>query len=277
MSEFHFTEDYREHVRKLIKNNDIDTAMSLAVGGHWEEMGVQQSKLVQSEGIKSGMEILDFGCGSGRLAHALAKDVDLKSYVGVDIIPELLTYAEKKCPKSYRFVLNNSLSIPLSVSDFKFDYVVGFSIFTHLLQAEIMIYSKEIFNLLKPGGKFLYSFLEIEHHWDTFEQTYNLHKEHSRPYPHLNMFIDRNQVAIIADKCGFVLEKFIEPQIMGQSIVILKKPEEKIMEEKVSIEEEKIRIEKEKIRIEEELNAIKQSKIWRFSRLYRKIKDKLFR
>ena len=114
------------------------------------------------------------------------------------------------------------MSIPLI--GIQFDFVVGFSIFTHLFQAEIMIYSKEIFNLLKPGGKFLYSFLELDHHWNIFELTYNLHKEHSRPYPHLNMFLDRNQIATIADKCGFILEKFVDPKALGQSVVILKKP-----------------------------------------------------
>ena len=222
MSEFHFTEDYRSVVSKLIKENDFETAMSLAVGGDWKEMGLKLSKFVQSQGVKSGMDLLDFGCGNGRLAYALSKELDLKSYVGIDIIQEFLTYAENKCPNNYKFILNNSLSIPLI--DFQFDFVVGFSIFTHLFQAEIMIYSKEIFNLLKPGGKFLYSFLELDHHWNIFELTYNLHKEHSRPYPHLNMFLDRNQIATIADKCGFILEKFVEPKALGQSVVILKKP-----------------------------------------------------
>ena len=222
MTEFHFTEDYRSVVSKLIKENDFETAMSLAVGGDWKEMGLKLSKFVQSHGVKSGMDLLDFGCGNGRLAYALSKELDLKSYVGIDIIQELLTYAENKCPNNYKFILNNSLSIPLI--DFQFDFVVGFSIFTHLFQAEIMIYSKEIFNLLKPGGKFLYSFLELDHHWNIFELTYNLHKEHSRPYPHLNMFLDRNQIATIADKCGFILEKFVEPKALGQSVVILKKP-----------------------------------------------------
>tara|TARA_B100001989_G_C24535665_1_gene464206 strand:+ start:203 stop:967 length:765 start_codon:yes stop_codon:yes gene_type:complete len=219
---FHFTNDYRRHVQQLIKENDIDTAMSLAVGGQWEEIGIKLSKLVQSQGVSSGMDVLDFGCGSGRLAYALAQDVDLKSYVGLDVVQELLTYAEQKCPKHYKFILNNSLSIPFK--DSQFDFALGFSIFTHLLQTEIMLYSKEIFDLLKPGGIFIYSFLEFEYHWDIFERDYITHKKYSRPYPVLNMFLNRNQIEIMASKCGFVVEKFIEPQKLGQSVVILKKP-----------------------------------------------------
>ena len=102
---FHFTVDYRRHVQNLIEDNDIDTAMSLAVGGQWEEMGIKLSKFVQEQGVRSGMDVLDFGCGSGRLAYALAKEVDLKSYVGLDIVQELLIYAEKKCPNNYKFLL----------------------------------------------------------------------------------------------------------------------------------------------------------------------------
>ena len=90
MSEFHFTEDYRSVVSKLIKENDFETAMSLAVGGDWKEMGLKLSKFVQSQGVKSGMDLLDFGCGNGRLAYALSKELDLKSYVGIDIIQEFL-------------------------------------------------------------------------------------------------------------------------------------------------------------------------------------------
>ena len=219
---FHFTVDYQRHVRQLMKDNDIDTAMRLAVGGSWDEMGSKLSKFVQEQGVSSGMDVLDFGCGSGRLAYALAKDVDLKSYVGLDIVKELLIYAEHKCPNNYKFLLNNSLSIPLK--DTQFDFAFGFSIFTHLLQTEIMLYSKEIFDLLKPGGIFIYSFMEMDFHWNIFERDYITHKEYSRPYPTLNMFLDRNQVEIMAGKSGFTVEKFIEPQILGQSAVVLKKP-----------------------------------------------------
>ena len=48
MSELHFVEDYKTTVKRLIKENDYETAMSLAVGGNWKEMGLTLSKFVQS-------------------------------------------------------------------------------------------------------------------------------------------------------------------------------------------------------------------------------------
>ena len=223
MAEFHFVEDYRKYVRELIAANDIDTAMSLAVGGDWDEVGKIMSKFVQSHGLSSGMKVLDFGCGSGRLAYALSKDIDLHSYVGIDIVKDLLRYAGRKCPSNYKFLINNSLSIQLK--DSNFDFAFGFSIFTHLLQTEIMLYSQQIFDLLRPGGTFIYSFIELDHHWEIFESSVIAHREHSRPYPHLNTFMDRNQVALLAEKCGFKLDQFVEPEDgIGQTAVILKKP-----------------------------------------------------
>lgn len=223
MAEFHFVEDYRQLVRRLMATHDIDEAMSLAVGGDWETMGKNLSQFVQSLGLKPGMKVLDFGCGSGRLAHALSRDLDLSAYVGIDIVEELLDYATMKCPDSYKFAINHSLSIP--IEGLKFDYAFGFSIYTHLLQTEIMLYSQQIFDLLKPGGRFVYSFLELENHWDIFEASCNQHKYHSRPFPHLNMFLDRNQITIIAEKCGYTVRQFIEPEDgIGQSVVELGKP-----------------------------------------------------
>ena len=223
MAEFHFVEDYRQIVRRLLATHDIDEAMSLAVGGDWENMGKNLSRFAQSLGLKPDMKVLDFGCGSGRLAYALSRDLNLSAYVGIDIVEELLDYAISKCPKSYKFVINHSLSIP--IDDLKFDFAFGFSIFTHLLQTEIMLYSQQIFDLLKPGGRFVYSFLELENHWGIFESSCKQHKQHSRPFPNLNMFLDRNQVTIIAEKCGFAVKQFIEPEDgIGQSVVELVKP-----------------------------------------------------
>ena len=224
MAQFHFVEDYELHVKQLIKNHGLDEAMSLAVGGGWEEFGEKLSKFAQSLGVGSGMSVLDFGCGSGRLASHLSRDLDHLDYVGVDVVDELLNYAKTKCPKNYTFLKNHTLTIPVKKE--AFDYAFGFSIFTHLLQTEIKIYSDEIIKALKPGGVFVFSFLELDNHYAIFESSVDAHVAYNKPYPHLNTFLDRNQVLTLAGKSGFDFVKFIEPnEGIGQTVVVLTKPQ----------------------------------------------------
>ena len=170
------------------------------------------------------MDVLDFGCGSGRVALPLSKNFQLSSYLGLDIVPELLEYASKICPPDYKFALNQSLAIPLK--DESFDAVFAFSVFTHLLQTEIAIYQMQIFNKLRKNGIFIYSFLEMDKHWDVFHSSTLGHYEHGKPTPHLNMFLDRRQVELLASKIGFIVDRYIEPwdpEGCGQTTVILRK------------------------------------------------------
>jgi ubiquinone/menaquinone biosynthesis C-methylase UbiE len=137
----------------------MDEAMSIAIGGRYEEFGpICADALIQS-GLSSGMSVLDFGCGSGRVAHALAKKVTIPKYLGTDVVELLLKYARTKTPKNYQFVEHQELSIPAKEKEF--DFAFAFSVFTHLLQAEIYIYLQDIHRVLKPQGRFLFSFLEL--------------------------------------------------------------------------------------------------------------------
>ena len=224
MAQFHFVEDYQNLVKKLMAEMPIDEAMSHAVGGHWEVMGERCADLLIENGFKSGMNILDFGCGSGRVALPLSKKITPNGFVGIDIVEELLQYAAGLCP-DYEFVLNHSLKI--EVADDMLDGAYAFSVFTHLLQTEILIYKNEIFKKLRSNGIFIYSFLELNNHWDMFLQSAGAHLAAGRPYPHLNMFLDRNQIEIMSQKVGFTVERFIEPSDpsgIGQSVVVLRKP-----------------------------------------------------
>ena len=69
--------------------------MSDAVGGCYHLIGDIERSIVTYAGLKDGMKLIDYGCGSGRLASSLAIDID---YLGVDIIDDLLKYAASKSP-----------------------------------------------------------------------------------------------------------------------------------------------------------------------------------
>lgn len=228
MAKFHFVEDYERHIKKLVKAHDLDEAMSLAVGGGYERIGHIQADLLLKFGLRNNMILADVGCGSGRTATAVSKVVDI-NYEGFDVVKRLLDYAATKCPSHYQFILNRDIHLPST--DERYDMVCAFSLFTHLLHEETFVYLGDMFRTLKPGGKVVFSFLEfaMESHWRVFEGTADAMLQSKRP--HLNMFIERNVIEVMADKIGFCKPIFIDATTplsphgaMGQSLAEITKP-----------------------------------------------------
>jgi ubiquinone/menaquinone biosynthesis C-methylase UbiE len=230
MAQFHFVEDYENLVKNLIKDHPMDEAMSLAVGGDWEKTGDLCSDVLLYAGLKNGMSVLDFGCGSGRIAHFISQKRKIPNFLGTDIVQELLDYAATKTPDHFRFVKHQELSIP--ADDRTFDFAYAFSVFTHLLQTETFIYMQDIYRTLKPGGKLVFSFLEFSepNHWHIFQDSVDRQKKST--LPHLNALLARDQITIMAKNIGFSVTEFTSGSELrwkkgtvplGQSLAILKR------------------------------------------------------
>ena len=228
MAEFHFVEDYVRFVDGLMAKYPLDEAMSLAVGGSYDRIGGIEFEILRHFGLHAGYRILDLGCGSGRLAFSIAKNVEIE-YIGLDVVQSLLDYAEKKCPPNYKFILNRALTLP--VDDTTLDMACAFSVFTHLLHSETFLYLQGMHRALRAGGTVVCSFLEfqMETHWAVFESTLSEYRKGAAA--HLNQFIERNQISTWAQHIGFsdvfFLDGTIAPwpsgEILGQSIAVLKK------------------------------------------------------
>jgi len=227
MAQFHFVEDYENLIHRLVAAHPIDEAMALAVGGgDFAIFGLMEAEIVKAGGLANGMRIVDLGCGSGRLASALHMGWSVH-YVGIDIIQALLDYAKTKAP-GYQFILHRGMSIPQP--DRSADMVSAFSLFTHLLQAEIYVYLQECVRILKPGGRVVFSFLEFSDpsHWKIFEDTAS--NARNSVGDHLNMFLERDTISFWAGKLGLTVEKFYDSNAkwggheIGQSVVVLRKP-----------------------------------------------------
>jgi len=227
MAQFHFVEDYEKLIAHMIATHPIDEAMALAVGGGpYEIFGQMEADILKAAGLAEGMRVVDLGCGSGRLPAVLHQRGRF-SYVGIDIIQPLLDYARKKAP-SYEFLMHRGLSIPQA--DASADIVSAFSLFTHLLQAETLLYLQEAARVLKPGGKAAFSFLEFSEpkHWAVFEHTVNVTRANSGD--HLNMFLERSTIDLWAEKLGFSVENYFPSSAtwnghaLGQSVAVLRKP-----------------------------------------------------
>lgn len=99
-----------------------------------------------SSHLRSGVRVLELGCGTGYFTRELAQcEADI---VAVDVSPELLEIARTTWPaENVRYEIQNACA--LSYSDARFDSVVGSSVLHHLDINEAL---REIYRVLKEGG-----------------------------------------------------------------------------------------------------------------------------
>jgi len=114
--------------------------------------------------------IVDIGCGCGRFAHHL-RDYRFKSetftgkYIGIDIDDEMLEWCRRnfdagrfefhrstQASKVYGSGEGASSYYVLPMVDDSVDFVFSTSLFTHLLENDLINYCREGFRVLKQGG-----------------------------------------------------------------------------------------------------------------------------
>jgi ubiquinone/menaquinone biosynthesis C-methylase UbiE len=209
-----FKKNYHHFVDDL-KRTSPDQAMSIAVGRNFDYVGSLEKQFLISIGLKQSDYIIDIGCGSGRLTKHLVPYITTGKYFGIDIIPDLLDCARNMTNKhNFRFELNDGFHIP--ETDNQADYIVLFSVFSHLLQEEIYLYLKDINRVLKPDGKAVFSFLEfIPCLWPLFEsEVENIGIQ--RP---LNVFISRTAINSWADHLNMqVLEYYDADDVLVKNM-----------------------------------------------------------
>lgn len=107
----------------------------------WPEFGSLKT-LIQSEDA----EVLDIGCGNGRLAQA----IPVVHYTGLDLSSQLLTIAKQRFP-DYQFVHGSILKLPFP--DVQFDVVTCVATLQHIPSIPYRQQAmQEIARVLKPGG-----------------------------------------------------------------------------------------------------------------------------
>lgn len=124
--------------------------------------------------LKPEENVLDIGCGIGRMAIPLTGYLTSGRYEGFDIIPFGIKWCRKKISPlhpNFGFThanIHNSAYNPggtVAPEEFRFPYpdstfhfAFATSVFTHLVQASMENYLRELSRVLKPGGRALLTF-----------------------------------------------------------------------------------------------------------------------
>lgn len=156
-----------------IRRNRLTQRLAQLIGSqttedyHWNS-GWNTALLQCLVGLRPGQQLLDIGCGSGRLAYGLHGWFG-DGYVGVDVNAELIDFCRESFP-AFRFehidlesdLYNPGSSTPaeavvLDFPDASFDCITLFSVITHITTAVTRRYLSEIHRLLAPGGSVLFT------------------------------------------------------------------------------------------------------------------------
>ena len=145
---------------------------SLRMGGkHFKKdadfvaAGVRDVKMLrQRAGLGRRKRVLDWGCGAGRLAIGIKHLIgNVEDYHGVDIQPELLTWAKDNLSDDHtRFTLvdahnarynpDGAPSFEIPADDDSVDVLYAYSVFSHMLTHDLAGYGATIARILAPGG-----------------------------------------------------------------------------------------------------------------------------
>lgn len=100
-------------------------------------------------------QVLDWGCGVGRITRHLGELPQISSVTGIDINPGMIAWNRNHLP-GIRFETITDKPPTLLHQD-SFDLMIGISVLTHIPCENEEGWLQEILRLLKPGGIFLFT------------------------------------------------------------------------------------------------------------------------
>ncbi|MBM3976658.1 MAG: class I SAM-dependent methyltransferase [Planctomycetes bacterium] len=98
-------------------------------------------------------DVLEIGCGVGRLAGLLAPLV--RSYTGLDISPGMLEEARKRLAgtSNTRFLETDGLGVPSTAADRRYQLALAPAVFIHCPRPVIERIVRSTYAVLAPGGQ----------------------------------------------------------------------------------------------------------------------------
>lgn len=105
---------------------------------------------VMEQPLQRGMSLLDFGTGWGRIARCFIRDLGRHEIFGVDVTEEFVEICQKSF-RSNNFIVNSPYP-PTPIPDERFNFIVAYSVFSHLSEEASAAWVREFWRVLAPGG-----------------------------------------------------------------------------------------------------------------------------
>lgn len=123
------------------------------VWAHQAEVDVTMFMHQLDPAVMRDWDLLEVGCGVGRLVPELAKRA--KSYTGFDIAPGMVETARERNAgiASARFFVSDGTGPPAEARDRLYDLILVFAVFIHCPRSVIAANIQAAYSLLKPGGQ----------------------------------------------------------------------------------------------------------------------------
>jgi len=135
-------------------------------GGDFDRMGQIELAILTDAGLTPSSTLLDFGCGTGRLAVHAIPFLTEGQYIGTDISPTMLVHAEAlvsgrlgSVPANARFVVQPDETFPV---DAPVDFMCAYSVFTHMEHEDTYRYLRAALAASTADTTFVASVLQLD-------------------------------------------------------------------------------------------------------------------
>lgn len=142
-------------MRKTTASGNIFTYYNSGIGSY-----LPIATMAEKYGLnlrEDKLNILDFGCGVGRLLLHFNKVYNSNNYYACDIDDTSVDFIRKNYPNVGAYT--NNYKPPLKFENSKFHMIYSLSIFSHINIEDQSLWLEELSRVTKPGG---YVFLSIE-------------------------------------------------------------------------------------------------------------------
>lgn len=175
--------------------------------------------------------VFDFGCGCGRLARQLIQQTPRpRAYLGVDLHLPVVEWAQANLAphaEGFEFAHHDVRYDPWNPGDDKPDVapfptvdssrslVIGFSVFTHLIQAHAEYYMGEVARVLAPGGVFFSTWFLFDKQLFPMMQDFQNALYINDLNPANAVIFDRGWLVATAAANGLAITSAEQPEVRG--------------------------------------------------------------